>query len=133
MAKTVKEIFTKSESHPKETGKKVVSAIFQKMQRKGKSWAMQSGTEQTAISDHDLLIRLDTKIDQFLSAQADHELRLRTVESDRDKALGSIRTLKGLSALLLLIATCAGALATWALVGRWSVLMTGWLCGSQAS
>lgn len=34
----------------------------------------------TPMSDHDLLIRLDTKLDSFMGRISDHERRLRRVE-----------------------------------------------------
>jgi hypothetical protein len=68
------------------------------------------------ISDHDLLIRLDAKLDQFIHAQDDHEARLRVVESTRDQLNGSIRTLKGIISFIGLLAAIAAALGTWSLM-----------------
>lgn len=67
-------------------------------------------------SDHDLLIRLETKVDNFIGAQTDHEIRLRLVEANREQMEGAIKSLKGIVALIGVVATIAGALGTWALL-----------------
>ncbi len=61
--------------------------------------------EIQSISDHDLLIKLDTKMDGLISemvqlrdgnakAIADHENRIRSLEQLSDEQKGSLRTLK---------------------------------------
>lgn len=50
--------------------------------------------EKLQRQDHDALIRVETKIDSFISAQADHEARIRIVESNNDKLQGTIRGLR---------------------------------------
>lgn len=44
---------------------------------------------QLSNTDHDLLVRLDTKVDGFISSQVDHETRLRVVEKLTEQGIGS--------------------------------------------
>jgi hypothetical protein len=44
--------------------------------------------DRESMSDHDLLIGLDVKLDNLLVCQKDHEDRIRSLESDRGKILG---------------------------------------------
>lgn len=69
-------------------------------------------------TDHDLLIRLEAKVDAFIKSQNDHEARLRIIESEREQLIGSIRALRWISGFLGLLAGLAAAMGTWALVVR---------------
>lgn len=40
------------------------------------------------VSDHDLLVRIDEKVDHIISRLDDHEARLRPLESQRHQWLG---------------------------------------------
>jgi hypothetical protein len=57
----------------------------------------------TPRSDHDLLVEIDTKLSIALTAQGDHELRLRALERMR-------YTVAGLSAL---VGTAGGSGLDW--------------------
>lgn len=70
------------------------------------------------LSDHDLLIRLDTKVDQFINNQADHEARLRVLKSNQDEMHGSIRALKAIISVVGVIAALASAIGTWELLKK---------------
>jgi hypothetical protein len=70
--------------------------------------------ENLPSADHDLLIRIETKVDSFLAASSDHEVRLRGVEADREQLQGSIRALKAVAGALGLFVAAFGALAAWA-------------------
>ncbi len=45
--------------------------------------------QQLSNTDHDLLVRLDTKVDGFIAAQTDHETRLRVLEKLTEQENGS--------------------------------------------
>lgn len=71
---------------------------------------------QETNGDHDLLIRIETKVDAFLAAQVDHETRLRIVEADREQIQGSLRVLKGIAGILGFFVAAASMIATWAAI-----------------
>ena len=54
-------------------------------------------TDNENPSDHDLLLRIDTKMDLVISCQGDHEIRLRALERWQWKATGITA---GVSALI---------------------------------
>lgn len=45
--------------------------------------------QQLSNTDHDLLVRLDTKVDGFIASQVDHETRLRVLEKLTEQENGS--------------------------------------------
>lgn len=57
-------------------------------------------------SDHDLLISIGIKLDQALSRQLDHEVRMRTIEEKLQQASGGWKAVVSIGAL-------AGALGAW--------------------
>jgi len=60
--------------------------------------------EKMQREDHDALIRVEAKIDNFISSQADHEVRLRSLEN----TFGTIKGLKwsiGIIGTILVLAT----------------------------
>jgi nitrogen fixation/metabolism regulation signal transduction histidine kinase len=67
----------------------------------------------TSKDDHDLLIRVETKVDAFINAQSDHELRLRVLEASREKLEGNFQGVKVIVAFLSLMATLATAFGAW--------------------
>lgn len=70
----------------------------------------------TSKEDHDLLIRVETKVDAFIKAQTDHELRIRVLEASREQLEGSFQTIKGVVAFSGLVAAVAAALAAWSAI-----------------
>lgn len=46
------------------------------------------------LSDHDLLIRLDAKMDNFITGQSDQEVRIRSLEAGDEQRKGAIVTLR---------------------------------------
>jgi hypothetical protein len=68
------------------------------------------------VSDHDLLVRIDEKVDHIISRLDDHEARLRPLESQRHQWLGRDGVIvAGIS----MGVSVAVALITW-LLGRGS-------------
>ncbi len=49
---------------------------------------MMEGKRDEDLSDHDLLIRIDGKLDSVCACQADHETRIRGLENSLVKVLG---------------------------------------------
>lgn len=65
------------------------------------------------MEDHSLLIRLETKVDSFITSQNDHEVRLRTLEKDAEGRDGSLRALKWLVGALGTLAAIIEPLVAW--------------------
>lgn len=65
------------------------------------------------MEDHSLLIRLESKVDTFITSQLDHETRLRVLESESKRWEGGIKALRWLVAILGLIATLVEPLIAW--------------------
>jgi len=49
---------------------------------------MMEGKKDEDLTDHDLLIRIDGKLDAVSACQADHETRIRNLEGSLIKVLG---------------------------------------------
>jgi hypothetical protein len=49
---------------------------------------MMEGKKDEDLTDHDLLIRIDGKLDAVCMCQADHETRIRSLEGSLIKVLG---------------------------------------------
>lgn len=50
--------------------------------------------EELQRADHDVLTRVEAKIDSFISGQADHETRIRLLEGDGDRLAGTVKGLR---------------------------------------
>ena len=66
------------------------------------------------LSDHDLLVRIDEKVDNILKMVSDHEGRIRSLEEQQHKWLGRDGVI---AAILGLIAGAVSSLTLW-LSGR---------------
>ena len=62
------------------------------------------------LSDHDLLVRIDEKVDNILKMVSDHEGRIRSLEEQQHKWLGRDGVI---AAILGLIAGTISSLALW--------------------
>ena len=62
------------------------------------------------LSDHDLLVRIDEKVDNILKVVSDHEGRIRSMEEQQHKWLGRDGVI---AAILGLIAGAVSSLALW--------------------
>lgn len=62
------------------------------------------------LSDHDLLVRIDEKVDNILKMVSDHEGRIRSLEEQQHKWLGRDGVI---AAILGLIAGAVSSLALW--------------------
>jgi hypothetical protein len=62
------------------------------------------------LSDHDLLVRIDEKVDNILKMVSDHEGRIRSLEEQQHKWLGRDGAI---AAILGLIAGAVSSLALW--------------------
>ena len=62
------------------------------------------------LSDHDLLVRIDEKVDNILKAVSDHEGRIRSLEEQQHKWLGRDGVI---AAILGLIAGAVSSLTLW--------------------
>lgn len=62
------------------------------------------------LSDHDLLVRIDEKVDNILKMVSDHEGRIRSLEEQQHKWLGRDGVV---AAILGLIAGAVSSLALW--------------------
>jgi hypothetical protein len=62
------------------------------------------------LSDHDLLVRIDEKVDNILKVVSDHEGRIRSLEEQQHKWLGRDGAI---AAILGLIAGAVSSLALW--------------------
>lgn len=68
------------------------------------------------MTDHDILISLNVKVDQFIAGQADHESRLRVLETEKEQLQGSIKTLKGLITGVGILSAVIAAVAAWIVI-----------------
>lgn len=84
---------------------------------------------ETLPADHDLLIRLDQKLDSHIAEvrqnnanftfnATDHETRIRVLERDADQQKGTIRTLKYILTALGVVAAIADPLLFWIKKGQ---------------
>ena len=62
------------------------------------------------LSDHDLLVRIDEKVDNILRMVSDHEGRIRSLEEQQHKWLGRDGAI---AAILGLIAGAVSSLVLW--------------------
>ena len=62
------------------------------------------------LSDHDLLVRIDEKVDNILKMVSDHEGRIRSLEEQQHKWLGRDGVI---AAILGLIAGAVSSLVLW--------------------
>jgi len=62
------------------------------------------------LSDHDLLVRIDEKVDNILKMVSDHEGRIRSLEEQQHKWLGRDGAI---AAILGLIAGAVSSLVLW--------------------
>jgi len=62
------------------------------------------------LSDHDLLVRIDEKVDNILEVVSDHEGRIRSLEEQQHKWLGRDGAI---AAILGLIVGAISSLALW--------------------
>lgn len=62
------------------------------------------------LSDHDLLVRIDEKVDNILKVVSDHEGRIRSLEEQQHKWLGRDGVI---AAILGLIAGAVSSLTLW--------------------
>jgi hypothetical protein len=62
------------------------------------------------LSDHDLLVRIDEKVDNILKMVSDHEGRIRSLEEQQHKWLGRDGVI---AAILGLIAGAVSSLTLW--------------------
>ena len=62
------------------------------------------------LSDHDLLVRIDEKVDNILKEVSDHEGRIRSLEEQQHKWLGRDGVI---AAILGLIAGAVSSLTLW--------------------
>ena len=65
------------------------------------------------VSDHDLLVRIDEKVDNILARLDDHEARIRPLETQQHKWLGrdgaiAFAISAAVSALVAILAALAG-------------------------
>lgn len=63
-----------------------------------------SETDQS-LSDHDLLIRIDSKLDGLVEAKNDHETRLRALEDKAEHTVTGKQLWTGLVSVAVLIST----------------------------
>lgn len=69
----------------------------------------------TATSDHDSLVRIETKLNVFITSQADHEARIRVLEKVAQEDTGAKDTKRNSKGVL--IAELAAGAATIAAIG----------------
>lgn len=74
-----------------------------------------SDTDQS-LSDHDLLIRIDSKLDGVIEAKNDHETRLRTLEDKAEHTVTGKQLWAGLVGVAVLISTATPTIMT--IIGR---------------
>ena len=79
---------------------------------------MTTNAEQDKLqrADHDALVRVETKIDAFITSQADHETRLRLIESNTGGAkelisrVDKLETKNGLKSTLMWVGLASSAI-----------------------